>query len=382
MKLLYAGFDTVDVAFQGAFPLETLAALKTAKEEAARRQEPLLLKIGPNQVAMHIEPSGLRGGYAIRASTGPLGEILAFKDNSDPREWNAFASIRASTLAAYSYPAARDQLFARLAGMGFAVTGHSVNRIDYAADFLAPGFELRLDGFVAHPRTKVRPHWSSDNTNDPNQPSAVFTGRRLESVTVGKMPGRQIIVYDKRQAAIAQRKLFWFNVWNIDRTDLSASVWRVEVRAGKKELKDRWNIRTFADVDCAIGDVIRHALNEVRYLAERQGDSNVTRQRLDPLWVAMTEQVEHGLYECRAGLTPSQIKEVERQLAIDTYTALVLGNVAGLAVAEGMDDEQVEMALYDRMHGLVTAAINDPEKKFWRSVGRARERLHFIGLNR
>ena len=380
MKLLYAGFDTVDVAFQGRFPPETLAALKTTKDEAAKRQEPVLLKIGPDQVAMHIEPSGLRGGYAIRASTGPLGEVLAFKDNSDPREWNAFASIRASTLAAYSYPAARDQLFARLAAMGFAVTGHSVNRIDYAADFLAPGFELRLDGFVAHPRTKVRPHWSAEATNDPNQPSAVFTGRRLESVTVGKMPGRQIIVYDKRRAAIAQRKPFWFKIWNVDRADTSASVWRVEVRAGKKELKDRWSIRTFGDVDTAIGDVIRHALDEVRYLAERQGDSNVTRQHLDPLWVAMTEQVEHGLYECRAGLLPSQIKEVERQLAIETYTALALGNLAGLAVARGMQDKQIEITLSDYVRQLIIAAINDSHRNFWQSIYRAREKLHFISI--
>lgn len=378
MKLLYAGFDTVDVAFQGAFSLEILATLKSAKDEAAQRQDTILLKIGPGEAAMHVEPSGLRGGYAVRASTGPLGEVLAFKDNSDPREWNAFASIRASTLAAYGYPAARDQLFARLAAMGFAVTGHSVNRIDYAADFLAPAFELRLDGFVAHPRTKVRPHWSAETTNDPNQPSAVFTGRRLESVTVGKMPGRQIIVYDKRQAAIAQRKLFWFKVWNIDRADSSASIWRIEVRAGKKELKDRWNIRTFADVDTAIGDVMRYALNDMRYLAERQGDSNVTRQRLDPLWLAMIEQVERGLLDCRAGLLPSKIKEAERQLAIDTYTALALGNIAGLAIAEGMDDEEIETALCDRVRQLVTAAINDPDRKFWRSVSRARERLHFI----
>lgn len=379
MKLLYAGFDTVDVAFQGAFPIETIEILKTAREAAAKRQEPVLIQLGRERVAMHVEPSGLRGGYAFRASTGPLGEVLAFKADTDAHEWNGFASIRASALAAYGYHAARDKLFARLSAAGFAVTGHSVNRIDYAVDFLVPGFELRLDGFVAHARTKIRPHWGPAHSADPNQPSAVLRGRRLESVTIGKMPGRQIIVYDKRGAAIAQRKLFWFNVWNIDRADPTAQVYRIEIRAGKKELKDRWGIRTFDDIDRVIGDVVRHALDEVRYLAACQSDSNVNRQHLDPLWEATRAQIERGLFDFRAGLLPTHVRDVERQQAIDTHTGLVLGNLAALAVAEGMDDDEIESELPERVRQLVMDAINDSRGKLQRSIGRARERLHFIG---
>jgi hypothetical protein len=379
MKLLYAGFDTVDVAFQGAFPVETIDLLKNARDLAAEREDgaAVLAHIGTGRVPIHVHPGGLKGGYAIRTDTGPLGEVLAFKANTDTREWNAFASIRAASLAAYGYPGARDRLFERLCRMGFLVTGHSVNRIDYAADFLAPAFELRLDGFVAHARTKVRPHWSVQASSDLNQPSAVLTGRRLESVTIGKMPGRQIIVYDKRRAAIAQRKLFWFTVWNLSRNE-PAEVYRIEVRAGKKELKEHWGIRTFDDVDRAIGDVVRYALDEVRYVAASQGDSNVTRQCLDPIWQAMIAQVEAGLFDQRAGLLPSRIREVERQLAIDTYSALVLGNIAGLAVAEDVPPEEIETALYEKVRQLLVGAINDPRGRFYRSIDRARERLYFV----
>lgn len=128
-----------------------------------------------------------------------------------------------------------------------------------------------------------------------------------------------------------------------------------------------------------IGDVVWHALDEVRYLAPYQSDSNISRQRLDPLWEATREQVERGLFDFRAGLLPGQIREVERQLAIETYASLVLGNVAGLAVAEGMDDDQIEAELQERVRELLVGAINDPRGKFHRSVERARERLHFIG---
>jgi hypothetical protein len=47
--------------------------------------------------------------------------------------------------------------------------------------------------------------------------------------------------------------------------------------------------------------------------AASQKDSNVTRQRLDPLWQAMIDQVERGLFDFRSGLLPSRIKEIERQ---------------------------------------------------------------------
>ena len=138
------------------------------------------------------------------------------------------------------------------------------------------------------------------------------------------MPGRQIIVYDKRCEAIEKRKFVWFKLWGIDPHDASANVLRVEVRAGKKELKDRSGMRTFADIETCAGDMIRHALNEIRYLAPMQNDSNVTRQQIDPLWQAMIEQVERGLFYFRAGILPSQIKEREREQAIETYTSLLV----------------------------------------------------------
>src|SRR5262249_18619585 len=151
MRQLYAGFDTVDLALQGAFPAETIDALKAARDTAADRQEPVLVRIGPGQGAIHVHSGGLRGGYAVRGDTGPLGEVLAFKANTNLAEWNGFVSIRASTLAAYGIHAARDQLWKRLADMGFVIRGHSINRIDYAVDFLVNGFELDLGCIIAHP---------------------------------------------------------------------------------------------------------------------------------------------------------------------------------------------------------------------------------------
>jgi hypothetical protein len=195
---------------------------------------------------------------------------------------------------------------------------------------------------------------------------------------VGKMPGRQIIVYDKAHEAIVTHKLFWFEVWGIDPGDSAIDVWRVELRAPKHELTRRWNIRTFDDVDRMIGDVYRNALEEIRYVLPDQSDSNVTRQELHPLWTAATETVTSCLWDFQSGVLPSRVREIERQLAIDTYSGLWLGNLAGWSVAIGMTDEEIETDLARRVHTVVDAAINDPRGKLQRSVTRARERLHFL----
>lgn len=350
--------------------------LEAAKEEAAARQEPVLREIGPGQVPAHVEASGLRGGYAFRLSTGPLGEVLAFKANSDPRQWNLFASIRASALAAYGMEAARQNLLDRLQAMGCTVTGHAVNRVDYALDFWMQGFELSHERFVCHPRTKVALHHGAKES-DRDRPSMVARGRKLESITIGKMPGRQVIVYDKRRAAIEQRKLFWFEVWGLDREDRSGDVWRVELRAGKKELKDKWGLRSFEDIDSHIGDVLRHALDEVRCVLPSPTDSNISRAELDPLWQATIDHVEGPLGHLRNGLLPGSILEVEREHMKATYQALILGNLAGYATACGLADRRVRDVLTIVTNLIVQDALRS-RGGFATALRRARDRLRFL----
>src|SRR4029077_6590307 len=96
----------------------------------------------------------------------------------------------------------------------------------------------------------------------------------------------------------------------------------------KKELKDRWQIRTFDDIDRAVGDVFLQVLADVRYVHSIQTDSNETRQRLHPLVEAVAAHVGQELMEFRAGLLPGQVRDIEKQIAIDTYATLVLGNLA------------------------------------------------------
>ncbi|MBB3065348.1 hypothetical protein [Limibacillus halophilus] len=377
--LLYAGFDSLDVAFAGALPIEALEELEQARLKAQESQEDSLLRLGPGKLDMHVKGYGSKGGYAYVMDTGPTGIIWKVKKNNDIQQWNLFASPRATLLLSHGYQGTRDKLYAELEAMGAKVTNHSINRVDFAMDFRTKGFELHQDQFVAHSHTKVSPHWGEKQDHkDRSQPSAVLRGRRLESMTVGKQPGRQIIVYDKRREATEKQKHFWFKAWGEDRHNPDLEVWRVEARAGKKELKDKYQIRTFHDFETAIGDVIVNALDEVRYLDDWQSDSNVTRQALHPLWTAAQEVANRNLLALRAGLTPGQIKKVERAAAQETYLALCIGNAIGLGVSKGLSDNEIQTQLPILLRESIARHFRAKGEELRAAIKRTRDRLVFL----
>ncbi len=378
-ELLHAGFDTLDVAFAGTLPADALTALEKARKEAQERQEAVLTAIGPGKVAMHVLGHGMRGGYAFIVDTGPLGAKWMLKNNLDSKQWNIFASPRATMLLAYGYEGTRDKLWEALDAMGAKTSDHSINRADFAMDFQTCGFELHQDQFVAHSHTKVSPHWGKrDSDHDQDQPAAVVRGRRLESVTIGKQPGRQIIVYDKRREAMEKQKYFWFNAWEKKRDDPNLEVWRVEVRAGKKELKEKYQLRTFDDFEAAIGDVVANALDAVKYLGDQQSDSNVTRQALHPIWIEAQAVASSNLCQFRSGLTPDQIRQTTREQAMNQYVKLCVGNSLGLGIAMGLTDDELRERLPAEIAGHLNSTFGNDAKRIEKSIRRKRELLHFL----
>ncbi|MCH8181990.1 MAG: hypothetical protein IID55_02280 [Proteobacteria bacterium] len=323
-------------------------------------------------------PTGASGGYAFICDTGPTGETWLFKDNDNPSNWNGFVNVNAKALLVSGYAETRRRLFLTLEHMGFRIGAHAINRIDYAMDFLAPNFEPNLDLFVTPPGAKVKPYWGDKECQDPDRPSAVFANRRIQTITIGSIKGRQIILYDKRRDSLDKRKFYWFKAWGIDPKDRSKQVWRVELRAGKKELKDRFRISTFDDLEASIGDVYKLMVEQIRYVAEGQTDSNVTRQALHPLWHNVSRHVQFVMADKRSGLTRDQIKEVEREAAIANATNMITAYAIHLGVAMGMQNAQITHRLPELVIEALTTQSDHDDARFQRRLRRARERLHFV----
>jgi hypothetical protein len=272
----------------------------------------------------------------------------------------------------------RHQLYDKLADLGAGAPQESIGRIDFAIDFQMPvAFELHPDRFVAHSRTVTSEHNYpiSPTKISPNEFHVIYSGRRASSVTVGKMPGRQIIVYDKRHEAIHKQKTFWFDIWGIDRKDFSDAVWRVEIRAGKKHLKN-WNITTFADIGNQIGDLIFHAVKCVRYIIP-DSDENVTRLHLDRFWRAVHKEVESALSEHISGVLPGRILAGEREVIRQRYISQICSLIPGAMVASGYSEKEAEAKSAELLAELARESQLSSEK-FRDRLARAKSRLHFL----
>jgi hypothetical protein len=377
-RLLHAGFDTIDLAIQGALPPAVLDELRDARDEAAEQQEPALCHLAGGKVAAHVHGYGAKGGYAFLLDTGPNGANWRVKDNADPNQWNIFVSPRATMLLGNGYAETFGTIERTITDLGGKIAGISLNRVDFAMDFQTLGFALDIGRFVTHARCKSKPHWSKTaELGEDEQPRSVINGRRVESVTIGSMPGRQVIVYDKRAEAVATHKPHWFDAWGVDRDDPELEVWRVEVRAGKKHLKDDYDIRTLEDFEAGIGDVILNSLDRIRYLAAEQSDSNVSRQVLHPLWEAAIEAASGNLLALRSGLTPGQIRAIQRDKAISVYLDQIRGNAIGWGIARGLSDDAILRELSSLVSTELKLALDDDEALI-KSIRRTRERLHFV----
>lgn len=289
MKVIYSGFDNLDVAYQGQISDAFLENLEQAQQRAIDAREPALIEHGGKK--LHVTESGARGGYAFRCDTGPLGATWFFKRPNASDPWGIRVSAKSLMLATYGLQSARERIEGTLQALGcsLAVRPESIGRVDFAVDVLAPGFDVHPDNFVMHSRATRADH------RDVEVMRSHGRSGRYTSVTVGKMPGRQVIVYDKRLEAFQKpEKKVWLDIWRqsmenlelapVDFSDPSASsIWRVETRAGKSCLKDKHKVTTWEELMTVAPTIFKQALDQTRYCTPAT-DSNRSRWPEHAIW--------------------------------------------------------------------------------------------------
>lgn len=225
-------------------------------------------------------------------------------------------------------------------GMVYGDADVSISRADCCVDILAPDFELLPDNFVMCARTSRKDH------HDLRALSVQGTSGRVTSVTVGSIRNRQVIIYDKRAEVTVRNKHHWWLIWQdtldgmfragnighhikLDPTDTTQSrVIRIELRAGKTALKERWNITTWADFFDRYGDLCRQTGELIRYYTPNPNDTNRARWPNHLLWEIACAEMNDDLFEMRSGVDPSLLKEVHKE----THISMILRNITGCAV--------------------------------------------------
>lgn len=377
LKPFYFGFDGLDVSFQGRIPRDLVTALQAAKEEAQETRVPVL--VNWRGQSMHVAETGARGGYAFRCDTGPEGAVWFFSSNDNPKNWNIRVSARSAWLAVEGYEGVKAGIYQFLKAIGADIGKESVARVDFAMDFR--GDDLG-DDFALDPLSFVM-HWHTDRGDYAEDVSVHGMSGRYTSVTCGNMPRRQVIVYDKTKEVAAKRKEEWRLIWNnalaaAGRRPLGEGerVWRVEVRAGKDHLKDRWGCSTWAELEAMAGDILGRALADIRYTTPSATDAKRDRWPDAPIWAAARECVSRQLFEWHSGVLPGVIKAVRRDQLAQTMRAMVLGLLATwtFATATPATAEEVAPALAE----MAQSYMQSEPDEFAAKLKRAGRKYRFL----
>lgn len=382
MTIVHKGFDTLTLSVQANITPDLFDYLDGEKERADKERQDVLIDY--NGVKMHLKSHG-GNGYRFIASGGPDGATWFFKKPNTKDKWGIRVSFGSFFLALYGIANARIHLEHVLDrfGIRFKDQDISMSRVDFCIDVLAPDFVLNPEHVVMHSAAGRR-----DFVADTDRMVHGKSGRTT-SVTVGGTRNRQVIIYDKRAEIIHSGKAYWWRIWNdnlqwsgrppLDPKDVQNSrVWRVEFRAGKDLLKDRWNIRTWAQFYDRFGDLARESGEVVRYTNPSPTDPNRARWPNHLLWELVCAEMNDDLCDLRSGCDPNPMKEVDKSQHISLLVRNILGCTITLAALNGKNSEDLSKFVQTTAEDLKTQIKGAPEKT-GKQLQDAKDRYVFLG---
>jgi hypothetical protein len=361
VELVHRGFDKLEVSFKASLPKKLVGKFEQAKQLAGQTEVPTLLEV--NGVSFNVAASGMLGGYAYRADTGQYGEDWWFKKKtSDKDAWGIRVRVSSIRIAVQGWSATKKRLMDTLQALGIEPLWHEVSiaRIDFAMDFLAPDFEPVGVNFVMGHRFKRNQHaiateWLEAGRTD-----------RVETITIGKMPGRQIQLYDKRAEVMAKRDQIWFEVFNrnreqagkpkLDFTDPARSrIWRLELRAGKKHLKEDWKLATWGQVEGTAQRMFRAMLRDVRYVIPSETDQNRSRWPKHPLWEAAIDALKGEIFDLTTDISEQRLREIELSQWEEMIRAQISGSVISMGARRNISADHFEDFAAKQLAGVLDA---------------------------
>lgn len=395
--VLHQGFDTLALAIKANIPSELFDYLEAERTVAENERRDVLVSY--NGIDLLLSPHG-GSGYRFIASGGPDGATWFFKKPNTKDPWGIRLSFGSFFMAMHGLGAAKahvDHVLDRF-GIYTGPDDVSISRADFCVDVLAPSFVLNPAQFVMHSAAGRRDYMTPDDI--------AVNGKsgRTTSVTIGSTRNRQVIIYDKRAEVIAHKKSYWWDIWNHtlryvgrqrgdpdayvrlanvtlspDPEEADANrVWRVEFRAGKDLLKDRWGIRTWQQFFDRFGDLIREAGEVVRYTDPVASDPNRARWPNHPLWETVCTEMNNDLTEMRSGADPNPMKEVHREEHIGLIFRNLLGSSITLAALHDAEPDGLG-AVFDRLAKDMTAETERNPTRAAKQLQDAKDRYVFVG---
>jgi len=370
MKVIYSNFDSIYFAVKGALNPAEIERLKLYKARAEKEGVDQPVPIGNGSLVAYIKQTGQKG-YAFVLDMGFDAQTISLSTNLVLTNWNGFVKIRAMSLALKGYQKALQDALDALKQLGFEVKGISVNRVDYAIDVLTPRpIELDAANIVTHSRRLIKAHY------DPIV--EISRSRKVQSLTIGKMPGSQITIYDKLAEVKAKRNFHWFKIWSLNQNSEELNIRRVEIRAAKTTLKAH-NITSIDALISRIGAVYSRLIAATRYVTLDDPDTNRSRAANHPLWDMVEYQIENGILSNSIDGNVAEMELTRRDIKTQEYKKLILGLLISLAYCCRIPFENITDVIQ-----VIADELNDMERKgsrnnevYGKKYVKVRDRLRF-----
>ncbi|WP_320179498.1 hypothetical protein [Roseovarius pacificus] len=362
-EILHSGFDGLRLTIETDIPPAFRERLSAAKAEAVETNRECILDFGG--IALGVRRSG---GMAFSAHTGDMGAEWYFLDpeNRPANNPGITVDFRAFLLATGGLRAAQAHLEACMLAFGIPYGENQVRvtRTDFAIDFLAPWFEPDRNDLVLPPKTKAV------EFTGPSDSETHASGTRVTGLRAGKGESRQLVIYDKRTEVIEKGKAGWLKIWNATRASMGkpeldikdpdqSRVWRFELRMGRKQLRERFDIRGWDDLNAQVGDAFTDFCERMRYCIPT-ADRNRARWPTHELWEAVTHTVALDLHENIAGVLPRDVKDANRNAHIRMLDRQLLGLFISRAAASGVTASDFSDFMENHINALQRASDEHP----------------------
>ncbi|PCJ91184.1 MAG: hypothetical protein COA50_16790 [Flavobacteriaceae bacterium] len=361
VDILHSGFDGLKFTIQTDIPPALRETLASAKEHAKQTYGDCLVQFG--SLHLFVTNKGARG---FTAHTDDLGAVWLFQDPEDriPNNPGITVDFRAFGLATGGLEGAEKHFreYMEAFDIRYVETQLRVTRADFAVDFLAPWFEPDRNHLIVPPGTKVTEYADEHFTE------TVSCGSRVLGLRAGAIANRQIAIYDKRAEVIKSKKMGWLTIWNaalkakgkppIDLTDrMTSQVWRFEMRLGSKQLRNRFEMRSWQDVHDIVGDAFADSLTRMRYCIPIT-DPNRARWPTHELWRQFSKVVNNDLLQNREGVLPSSVIFANRAAKMRELDTLLSGIFITRAAISDVTADGFEEFMGNHVEELKTSVRN------------------------
>lgn len=294
-RLLLQGIDTLQCAYFMGRAGEGIdyQGLAEKKEEMQRSKykQPVVVCLGNSEFLLH--PYGTASGYPYLL-TNDRCKIECGEFNNP----NFYVTYPSQALWHDSAFVSHQRFLEWASSAGYEpFKVERLSRVDFSFDYELPHVDFNEDWFVS--RSSKDSQHRADG--------------RLQTLTFGK--GDVVLrVYDK-VAEIGEKsdKTWFYELWGKE-----SDVWRIEWQVRKNVLQ-RFDVRSFEDLDRQQGDVLRYLACEHDSLRVPNGKANGSRDwPVHPLWLDLQERIGklNHIGICRSFDEGAGLEEKKMQIAV------------------------------------------------------------------